>query len=173
MDPGTVVALRQCVPANRARRTRNHLKSQELAGLGIGDLVVALQRPPLRSGQRLAVDGARFTVAASLLIIWGGPDGEYCCVRAAFRVSADIDLLDAKACGEEVLTHCVHGPVVRGRDRVREWFPGGTIEESEKNAAFGLHATGKLAKNKGQFGWRKMDQRIPSENACQVSVRNS
>lgn len=72
-----------------------------------------------------------------------------------------------------MLTHCVHGPVVRGSDRVRERFAGGTLEESEKNAASRLHATGKLAKNERQFSWLEMDERIPREDASQMSVRNS
>ena len=105
--------------------------------------------------------------------VWGGPDGDYCRVRATFRFSADVDFLDVKACGEQVLTHGVHRPVVRGSDRVREWLAGGTIEESEKNAASRLHATGKLAKNERQFRRLEMDQRIPREDASQMSVRNS
>jgi hypothetical protein len=66
------------------------------------------------------------------LPLWGGPDGDDCCVRAISRLRADVDFLDFKACGDEVLSHGVLGPVVRGRDRVREWFPGWPIEEAEK-----------------------------------------
>jgi hypothetical protein len=107
-----------------------------------------------------------------MLTMAGGPDRDYRCVRPTFRLIADMDFMDFKACGDEVLTHGVHGPGARGRDCVREWFPGGTIEESEKNAASRLRATGKLAKNERQFSWLEMDQRIPSEDAGQMSIRN-
>jgi hypothetical protein len=116
------------------------------------------------------VGSADFTLLLNLAC---GPDGEYCCVRATFRFSADVDFLDIEACGEEVLTQCIHGTVVRGRDGVRERFAVGTLEESEKNAALRLHATGKLAKNERQFTRRQMDHGIPSEDAGQMSVRNS
>lgn len=102
-----------------------------------------------------------------------GPDGDYCRVRPVFRFSAEVDFLDIEACGEEVLSQCVHRPVVRGRNRVRERLAGGTVEESEKNAASRLHTAGKLAKNERQLSRHAMDQRIPRENAGNMTIRNS
>jgi hypothetical protein len=63
-------------------------------------------------------------------------------------------------------------PAVRGRDRMRKWFTGGTLEKSEKNAAAGPDATGKLVKNRWYLGRREVDQGIPGEDAGQMAIRD-
>src|SRR5664279_1997338 len=83
---------------------------------------------------------------------------DYRSVRSRPGIFTGVGSVDTKSCVNEGGGHLCDGPVVGGRDGMREGFESFARKEAEQEASVWFEASGEPGKYLGKLGWVEVNQ---------------